>query len=96
MATDSAIKSVSNTFTATTADTITLTQAWPAVEITNADGVNDMWARMDGTTAVALADNNIKIPAGTTKIIGVSMNSAGQHVVSVVGSGGAYTVEGVR
>lgn len=96
MATDSAVRSVSNTLTTTVADTITLTQAWPAIEVTNSDDTNILWVRQDGVTAVALADNATPIAPSTSKILAASVNSAGQHVISVVGSGGAYTIEGVR
>ncbi len=96
MATDSAVRSVSNTLTTTVADTITLTQAWPAIEVTNSDSSNILWVRQDGTTAVALADNNTPIAPSSSKILAGSVTSAGTHVISVVGSGGAYTVEGVQ
>lgn len=95
MATDSAVRSVSNTLTTTVADTITLTQAWPAIEVTNADTTNDVWVRQDGTTAVALADNCTKVPAGTSKTIRASVTGSGTVVISIVGSGGAYSIEGV-
>ncbi len=96
MATDSAVRSVSNSLTTTVADTVTITQAWPAISVTNADTTNDAWVRYDGTTAVALADNNTRVPAGTTVILAGSVNSSGQHVISIVGSGGGYTIEGVN
>lgn len=96
MATDSAVRSVSNTLSTTVADTVTLTQAWPAIEVTNADATNDVWVRQDGTTAVALADNNTRVPAGTSKVISASVSSAGTIIVSIVGNGGGYTIEGVN
>lgn len=96
MATDSAIRSVSNTLTTTVADTITLTQLWPSIQVTNSDATNILWVRQDGVTAVALADNNTPIAPSSSQILASSPNSAGQHVISVVGSGGAYTVEGVQ
>lgn len=96
MATDSAIRSVTNTLTTTVADTVTLTQPWPAIEVTNYDTTNTLWVRQDGTTAVASADNNTPIAAGTSKILSASITSSGTHVVSVVGSGGSYTIEGVQ
>ena len=96
MATDSAVRSVTNTLTTTVADTITLTQAWPAIEVTNYDASNTLWVRQDGTTAVADADNATPIQAGTSKILSASVKEDGQIVVSVVGSGGSYTIEGVQ
>lgn len=97
MATDSAIRSVTNTLTATTADTITLNQRWPAVEITNHDGTTALYIRMDGTAAVAEADNTTVIPAGMTKVIAAEpAEGTNTIVVSVVGDGNKYTIEGVN
>lgn len=96
MATDSAVRSVTNTLSGTTADTVTLTQPWPAISVTNADTVNDAWVRLDGTAASASADNNSRIPAGSTVILQGSVNDADQMVVSIVGDGGGYTIEGVN
>lgn len=102
MASYSAVKSVNKTFTSTTADQVTLTQAWPGIEITNEDTTNDLFLRWDTgadgvvITAVALADNTTRVPAGESKVIAASVNSAGQHVLSLVGDGGAYSVEGVN
>lgn len=103
MATDSAIKSVTNTFSTTVADTITLTQTYPAIEVTNFDAVNYVYVSMDGTsaptTAVAEANNLTAIPPLTSKVIrsiprqDVNPNTI---VLSIVGSGGKYTVEGVQ
>lgn len=96
MATDSAVRSVTNTLTTTVADTITLTQLWPAIEVTNRDDTNVLWVRQDGVTAVANADNATPIAVSSSKVLSSSPTAAGTHVISVVGSGGAYTVEGVQ
>lgn len=95
MATDSAVRSVTNTLTTTVADTVTLLQGWPAIEVTNHDDTNFLWVRQDGSTAVASADNATPIAPSSSKILSSSLNSSGQHVISVVGSGGVYTIEGV-
>ena len=96
MATDSGVRSVSNTLTTTVADTITLTQGWPAIEVTNSDTANILWVCQDGIAAVALADNATPVAPSSSKIISSSPNSSGGHVISVVGNGGAYTIEGVQ
>lgn len=96
MATDSAVKSVTNTFTTTLADTVTLIQGWPFVAITNHDGTNAVYVRFDGTTPVAEADGTSIVRISSTRVFPVSMNSAGQHVVGLVGSAGKYTVEGTN
>lgn len=96
MATDSAVRSVTNTLSGTTADTVTLTQAWPAIEVTNYDSTNSVGVRQDGTTAVANADNVTMIPPSTSKVISASVTTSGTIVVSIVGNGGSYTIEGVN
>lgn len=96
MATDSAIRSVSNTLSGTTADTVTLTQPWSAIEVTNSDTTNILWVRQDGVTAVAAADNATPIAPSSSKIISASVSTTGTHVISVVGNGGGYTIEGVN
>ncbi len=96
MATDSAVRSVTNTLSGTTADAITLTQGWPNIAVTNQDSADLVYFRQDGTTAVAAADGTSLVLPGQTVIRASSPNSSGQHVISIVGDGGAYTVEGVN
>lgn len=96
MATDSAVKAVTNTFSTTVADAITLTQGWPFVAITNHDASNPVYVRFDGTTPVAEADNNAIVRVSSTRVFPVSPNSSGQIVIGLVGSGGKYTVEGLN
>ena len=96
MATDSASRAVTNTLTTTTADTVTLTQAWDSVAVTNHDTADTLFFRMDGTTAVADANDCYAVLAGTTMVVPASINAAGQIVVSIVGDGGKYTVAGVN
>lgn len=95
MATDSAIRSVTNTLSGTTADTITLTQAWPAIEVTNQDASIWIYLRQDGTTAVSEADNTTPIPPGSSKVLDSSVTSLNTIVISIVGNGNKYTIEGV-
>lgn len=96
MATDDDLRSVTNTLSGTTADTVTLLQLWPAVEITNHDTADLLYVRMDGVTAAAGADGASLIPAGSTKILKLSPTTTGTHVISIVGDGGTYTIEGVQ
>ena len=96
MATDSAARSVTNTLTTTVADTITITQGWEAIAVTNHDATDVIYFRMDGTTAVAAANDTTPVLAATTVIRAASTNASGQIVVSIVGDGGTYTVEGVN
>lgn len=100
MATDSALRSVTNTLSGTTADTVTLLQAWPAAEVTNHDDTNFVYCRQDGVTAAAAADGATVIPPSTSKVLKTTINYStstgfGTSVFSIVGNGGAYTIEGV-
>jgi ATP-dependent protease HslVU (ClpYQ) peptidase subunit len=96
MATDSATRSVTNTLTTTTADTVTLTQGWELIAVTNLDATDVLYFRMDGTTAVAEADNTYAVLAARTVVVPGTPNSSGQHVISVVGDGGKYQVAGMN
>lgn len=96
MATDSAARSVTNTLSGSTADTITLTQAWDALDVTNYDSTNYLYLRQDGTTAVAEANDTTAIPPGTSKVIDATVTGSGTVVISIVGNGGKYTIEGVN
>lgn len=97
MATDSATRSVTNSLSGTTADTVTLTQLWPAIECTNHDATTALYIRMDGTTAVSEADNTTVVPAGMTKVVAAEpVANTTTIVVSIVGDGNKYTIEGVN
>ena len=101
MATDSAVRSVTNTLSTTVADTVTLLQAWNAVQVTNLDGTNAVYFRQDGVTAVAGADGASVVPPGSSVVAATTLNQnqstgATTTVISIVGSGGAYTIEGVN
>lgn len=101
MATDSALKSMTNTLTGTTADRLTFTQLWPAVEVTNDDTTNYLYVVCDGSatpTAVAEANDATAVAPLTSKVIRVSPAASAftTVVISVVGNGGKYTAEGVQ
>lgn len=98
MASHSVARSVTATLTTTTADTVTLTQAWPAISVTNHDGATTLYFRQDGTTAVSEANGTTAVLPGNTVIAKSSPRStaSAQHVLSVVGNGNKFTVEGVN
>lgn len=97
MATDSAARSVTNTLSGTSEDVVTLTQRWPAIEVTNHDASIPLYIRQDGTTAVSEADNTTVIPAGLTKVIKAEPTAGTDTIViSIVGDGNKYTIEGVN
>ena len=97
MASETISRSADNTLSGTTADTITFNQRWPAVEIHN-HGSTALYVRMDGTAAVAEANGTTVVPAGATKILKstVSGSDATGTVVSIVGDGNQYSIEGVQ
>lgn len=96
MATDSAARSVTNALTGTTADTVTLNQPWEAIAVTNHDATDVLYFRQDGTTAVAAANDTTPVLPGMTVIRASSVTDSRTCVISVVGDGGTYTVEGVN
>lgn len=96
MATDSAVRSVTNTLSTTVADTVTLTQAWPAISVTNHDATDLLYFRQDGVTAVAAADGTTVVLPASSVIASGSITTLGTHVISIVGDGGVYTIEGVN
>lgn len=96
MATDSAARSVTNTLTTTTADAITLTQPWAGISVTNHDATNALYFRQDGTTAVGEANDTTVVLPGQTVVASANVTSSKTVVVSVVGNGNKYTVEGVN
>lgn len=99
MATDSTgTKSVTNTLTGTTADTIRLQQPFGKVEIYNHSETVNLFARFDGTAAVADANECEIIAPGeakTFKVLVGPTTASGCNPVSVVGNGQVYTVTGM-
>jgi hypothetical protein len=86
------IQTAHATLTTTTADTVTLTGQGVSLAVTNHDATEKLWFRIDGSTAVALADENFIVLPGTTKVLGVTTTAA-SAIVSVVGNGNVYSVE---
>ena len=97
MATDSAVRSVTNTLTGTTADTVTISQLWPAIEVTNHDATTALYVRQDGTTAVAEADGTTTIMPSQSKVLASQVTNTAPtvHTISIVGNSNKYTIEGV-
>lgn len=93
MATDTDAKSVHNTLSGTTADTVTIT-GYDVVDIINRDSSNPLYVRYEGdaspTTAVAAANGTDYVaPGGFLRV------DAGGGGISIVGNGNAYSVVGV-
>lgn len=92
MAAKSAIRSVSGTLVASTADTITLSGAGggAGVEVTHhgAAITAPLYVRLDGTAAAVAANENYVVAPGQTRIF-----SSGASTISVICSATAgYTV----
>lgn len=102
MATDSVIKSASNTLSTTTVDTINLKQWWDQIEISN-QGTSTLTVTLDGTTPTALMDNAEVVEAGAVKLFRAVRQGNGIagdatyfcHIVKIIGNGNAYSVVGV-
>ena len=102
MATDSVIKSVSNTLSTTTVDTVNLQQWWDQIEVSN-QGTSTLTVTLDGTTPTALMDNAEVVEAGAVKLFRAVRQGNGIagdatyfcHIVKIIGNGNAYSVVGV-
>ena len=102
MATDSVIKSASNTLSTTTVDTVNLQQWWDKIEISN-QGTTALTVTLDGTTPTALMDNAEIVEAGVSKVFPAVRQGNGIagdttyfcHIVKIIGNGNAYSVVGV-
>lgn len=93
MATDTDAKSVHNTLSGTTADTVTIT-GYEVVDIINRSQTEPLYVRYEGdaapTTAVAEANGTDHVaPGGFLRV------DTGQGGVSIVGNGNPYSVVGV-
>lgn len=93
MAAKTPARSVHATLSTTTADSVTWTGGGPynRIQVTNGDATNLLYVRFDGVTAVAAADGTYKVPVSSTRTFNLEGAPA---VISVVGNGGAYSVEG--
>lgn len=84
------------TLSTTTVDTVTLNENCSEVLVINYDGTNKVFFTLDGTTPAALADDSYVVPiTNSTKVRAPLRSNASPLVVSVVGSGGAYSVVGL-
>lgn len=83
--------------TSTTAQRVTLDQAWPALEITNHDDTDLIWYSFAGD-ASASGDNCGVVLPQRSKVIAAPMDANGRSSVSVVASANTplCTVEGMN
>lgn len=102
MATDSVIKSASNTLSTTTVDTVNLKQWWDKIEISN-QGTTTLTVTLDGTVPTALMDNAEVVEPNVSKVFPAIRQGNGVagdtslfcHIVKIIGSGNAYSVVGI-
>lgn len=81
----------------TSAQDVTITGRWEVLEVTNLDGAGIVYARADGTTAVAAADDTDAIPAAAGAFINIDdavRSEDTTRVVSLIAT--ASTVVQVR
>lgn len=90
MATDSDARSVHNTLTSTTADTITITENPSLVAVANRHASEALWVAAKPATAVAAANGTDYVPPGGEVVM--PYPSAG---LSIVGNGNQYSVHTV-
>ena len=93
MATDSVIKSASNTLSTTTVDTLSFTQKWDRFEVKNRSTTNTIWYLFgDSTVDTPTAGTAEEIPVGPGE--SVTHYGRGNTVFKVIGNGDAYTIIG--
>lgn len=96
MASYSKAKSTTQTLAAATPDIVTLTQIWDGVEVTNVTGASRLAFTIDGSTPAVDGDNVYHVdPAPASLKVPCSVFIAGQTVVTVVGNGNKYSVQGL-
>lgn len=99
MATDSVSRSVTNTLSSTTADTVTITAQAAGqcvLVVVNHDDTNTIWftwseVGVAPAVAVAEADNTFPVLPGSSTSVRLPRSTL-STVVSVVGNGDKYTV----
>ena len=84
---------VSKTLVGTTADTVTVTSPGECRIVILNRGAGTIYARTDGTAAVAAADGTFPIPTGTPSA--EFRTTAASLAISIVGNGDAYSVIGL-
>lgn len=102
MATDATgTRSVHNTLTGTTVDTVTLQGYWGAVEVVNreASGGTSLWITvghedLDPSTPVAAANETFEVPAGLAILVDLPNGATVKARVKVLGDGNDYSVIG--
>lgn len=97
MAAKTPARSVHATLTTTTADSITWTAGGPygTVIVSNRDATNVLYVRFDGTTAVGAADGTFAVAVNSARTFNLGSSAPSPAVLSVVGNGNAYSVEGL-
>lgn len=106
MATDATgTRSVHNTLSTTTVDTVTLQGHWAAVEVVNREvaGGADIWVTIGlatpppsvPATPAAAANETFIVPAGSSLVIECPNGAVVQPQVKLLGSGNKYSVTGL-
>ncbi len=92
MAAQALIRTQHATLSGTTADTLTFSGHGSTLAVTNhaASGGANLYFRMDGTTAVSLADETFVVLPQQTKVVPWQARNS---TVSIVGSGNVYSAE---
>ncbi len=90
MAAQTCVRSQHATLSTTTADTVTFSGGGNTLAITNHHASVNLYFRMDGTTAVSLADETYVVLPGQSKTL--SINGI-PPTVSIVGNGNVYSAE---
>lgn len=89
MTAQTAVKAQHATLTGGAADSVTFSGSGGAIRVRNRSTSDDIYFRLDGVTAVSLADDNYLVGPGESVIV-----TTAQKVVSLISAGNAaYSVE---
>lgn len=91
MADQTCVNAQHATLSGTTADSVTFSGSGSDIAVTNRDSSVLLYFRVDGTTAVAAADETFVVLPLQTKIL--RRRPSGLAVVSIVGNGNSYSAE---
>lgn len=95
MASYSVVRSKVATLTGSTVDTVTLTQRWDQIEVTNITGTGRINFTLNGTTPTVDGDFLGVDPAGALRVLANSFTS-NTVVVKVIGDSNVYRVTGIE
>jgi len=100
MAAHSELRSKTATLDGTTVDTVTLTQPWDRLEVTNQSSTVALYCTFDGSAPTSAGDDCTYVGPNQSVVVPAvqlesSLGAGNWHRVSVIGNANIFTVEGL-